>query len=176
MDAVRIQGLVLKSDGLPAGEITKWEWHGLGTGEPNVFHNFKMSLCHTGLGELGTTYASNYAGNTPVKVLEAVRFNFPAYGDDWFGWDFTQTFHYSGQDNLIIEVWWDGHDTDGGIISHISSGGPGRTVYATKAHGQPFHGYPDAGKIMRIEYYMRVTLRETGVENSALGRIKAVFR
>jgi len=176
MDAVRIQGLVLKADGLPAGEITKWEWHGKGEGTTNVFHDFKMRVCHTSLGTLGTKYASNYDGNTPVTVLEAPRFNFPAYGDDWFGWNFAKTFPYNGRDNLIIEVWWDGHDTKGGVMTYFRFGFEGRCVYSTKAHGQPTYGYPDAGKVWKYEYYMRVTVSGEPVESTALGRIKALYR
>lgn len=128
---------------------------------------------------LGTVFVDNYDGNTPVTILEADPYPFDGGGtESWFGFDFSPTFEYNGTENLIIELWWHGHDGLGGVNTYFrTSGNPGRTTYGTMANGTPFHGYPDSGREAPYLYYYRVTVNEAGaVSNASLGGIKAAFR
>jgi hypothetical protein len=172
--------LIKSDDGLPAGEITRWEWHGKGTGTPENFYQFSIKFCHTSLDALGSVFVDNYDGNTPLTVIEADPYEFDGGGtESWFGFDFAPTFDYNGTDNLIIEAWWHGHDGLGGVGTYFRIGTQhlGRTTYGNMGGGEPHHGYPDAGKEAMYLYYYRVTVNEgSAISSESLGGIKAAFR
>lgn len=175
VDAERCQELILRTDGLPAGRILKWEWRGAEEAEGN-FYNFKIYLCHTARANLGANFAENYEGRTPTLVFSAAQLTLTMPAQNWFGWDFTQPFDYNGSDNLICEVWWEGDDDRGGETWATDVPGQERCVMSRVVNGNPQNGYPNAGAVSNRLHYMRVTISELTAEPTSLGRLKVVFR
>jgi hypothetical protein len=171
--------LVLQSDGLPAGTVTRWEWR---TGASKTFlagyfDNFRLTLCHTGLGSLTNSYAGNYDGRTPVNVFERSRLTVSQVAPEtWLPFDFDTPFDYNGTDNLIVEVWWEGDNGAGGSARYGNAGGGPRQLYSGILNGVPYGGYPDNGYTSAYMHYMRITMSAAAVNSSSLGRIRALYR
>lgn len=170
---------MLKTDAIPAGTITRWEWYaasGTGSVRHALLSKFSIKICHTSFNALTTPFAANYDGNTPVTVFSAnpVRVD-PEY-NDWFGFDCKPTFAYNGTDNLLVETWWDGGN-DGGPncwMKYVLSSS--RACIASRVRGVSQHGYPNGGKVEGYNMYMRITMGGATVGSSSLGRVKALYR
>jgi hypothetical protein len=161
---VRNQDLVLSTDAIPGGEITKWEWFASEV-EAGSFYNLKVKLCHTSRTALSRNFGANYDGNTPVEVYsKASQYLNPGVGK-WFGFDFAKTFDYDGKKNFIIEVEWSGDS--GGLVYNYWSPATARCVYN-------YNG----GTVYLANYvhYMRITLEPNAVAPTSLGRVKSIFR
>ena len=171
--------MVLQSDGLPAGRITKWEWKAGAskTFLAGYFDNFKLTLCHTDRTSLAGNYVDNYNGRTPVNVIDRSRLNVSsAQPETWVAFPFDTPFDYNGSDNLIVEVWWDGDNGAGGGARYGNAGGGNRQVYSGKYNGTVYAGYPDTGYLTQYMHYMRITMSVAAVGGSSLGRVRALFR
>ena len=167
---------MLKSDGLPAGTIIKWEWNAALDLRAGSFYNFKLTLCHTSLTALADTYVKNYDGNTPVTAYSRNPVTIPAVpANQWFGFDFDKPFAYNGRDNLVVEVWWV-NDTNGGGNTQWNFPVDGRCCFSYIVNGNPQSGYPDKGRVSHFLHYMRATVSPTGVEASSLGMVRALLR
>jgi hypothetical protein len=170
--------LVLRSDGLPAGRITKWEWK---TGASKTFlagyfENFKLTLCHTDLTSLTNNYVNNYRGRTPVHVINRSRLNVNSTPPEtWVAFPFDAPFDYNGGDNLVVEVWWHGDNGAGGSARYGNAGGGNRQLYSGIYNGNPYAGYPNTGYTTQYMHYMRITLTASAVDGSSVGRIKYLF-
>jgi hypothetical protein len=176
-EAVRCMELVRRTDGLVAGEITRWEWNG-GELEPTAgkFYEFKMLLCHTSRADLAAPFKSNYEGRTPRRVFYADPATVNMRIREWFGFDVKPVFKYDGKHNLLVEVWWEGDDDGGGRVFTAYVVEQDRCVFASKKNGVPEYGYPDGGKVFNWLHYMRITLEPDAVAPTSLGRVKAVYR
>jgi hypothetical protein len=77
-----------------------------------TFPNVTVKLCNTTVTTLGTTFSSNYGGQTPVKVFHASSLTRGyIHGSDYWGWDtvdFTTDFDYDSSKSLLVEVTWSG--------------------------------------------------------------------
>ena len=172
-----MQDLVLASDALPAGRVTKWEWFGVGTSvTAGKYYKFRLVLCHTSRSALTEKYADNYAGNTPARVFYRDPVNFDPKHTDWFGFTFDAPFNYNGRDNLLVEVWWAGVENEANAYTDWGRDFLGRTVVSFVTNGNPECGYPDAGRVLDYIHYMRITITGIGVSPTSLGRVKALFR
>jgi hypothetical protein len=172
-----MQDLVLQSDALPAGRVTKWEWYGVGKeGKAGKYFKFRLTLCHTSRTALSERYADNYAGNTPAQVFYRDPLAFQPKLYDWFGFDFDAPFAYNGQGNLIVEVWWAGQENEATAFTDWGRDFLGRSVVSFVTHGVPECGYPDAGRVQDYVHYMRLTMTGVGVAPTSLGRVKALYR
>ena len=169
---MRHQALVLKSDGLPAGVISAWEWESWSVIELCRYKSFKVKLCHTPLTKLTDTFATNYGGKTPVKVLDKAPFSFgPITSVRWFGFDFDTPFEYNGRDNLVVEVWWVTVNQGGGCVQwNLPENG--RCCWAN----DDSPGYPNRGKVYTYRYHMRITMSPAAVAPTSLGRVKSMYR
>jgi hypothetical protein len=170
---------VLKTDNIPGGQVTRWEWNsamGTGSVQHAVLSNFYLKLCHTSFNQLTTPFASNYDGNTPVTVFSAnpVTINPPM--NTWFGFDCHPAFDYDGRRNLLVEVWWDGGNNGGPNCWTTNAAGSKRCVTASRVNGVPQNGYPDGGAVGDYSFYMRITLTPSAVAPTSLGRIKGLYR
>lgn len=176
-EAMRCMEVVRKTDGLVAGEITRWEWHG-GELEPTTgkFYKFKVLLCHTSRADLVAPFKSNYEGRTPARVFYADPVTVNMRIREWFGFDAKPAFKYEGEHNLLVEVWWEGDDGGGGLVFTAAVPEQDRCVFAAKKNGVPEYGYPDQGKVFHWLHYMRITLEPDAVAPTSLGRVKALFR
>jgi len=172
-----MQDLVMQTDALPAGRVTKWEWYGVGTSvTPGQYYQFRLRLCHTSRTALTQIYADNYAGNTPVRVFYRNPVNFNPKLNDWFGFTFDTPFDYDGQGNLIVEVWWVGAGNEATAYTDWGRDFLGRAVVSFVTNGNPECGYPDAGRVQDYVHYMRITMTGVAVAPTSLGRVKALYR
>jgi hypothetical protein len=163
---VRSQGLVLSTDAVPAGTISKWEWY-VYTGSGGTFNNFKLRCCHTNLTALTNNFTSNYASNTPVEVYSRSAQYIAATPSSWFGFDFDTTFQYDGKNNLIMEVDW---NTDSGGYAYCrASSVASRFVYSPNGGGPYLSSYL---------HYQRITVKPSGmvVAPTSLGRVKSLYQ
>ncbi len=58
-----------------------------------LYHNGKITLCHTDLNTLGANFTSNYGGFTPIDTLTNAEILIPGLADSWVTLDFTTPFH-----------------------------------------------------------------------------------
>jgi hypothetical protein len=165
---VRNQDLVLQSDAVPAGTITKWEWQCHLSGAENkagTYYNFKIALCHTTLAELTYDYQANYNGHTPVEVYSRSQQYIYADRGDWFGWAFDRDFDYDGKKNLIVEVYWKDSDQQGQT-----------STYATAGTSRAYYDVNGSISVVNYWHLMRITIEGIGVAPTSLGRVKALYR
>jgi hypothetical protein len=161
---VRSQGLVLSTDAVPAGPISKWEWYTY-TGSAGTFYNFKLRCCHTKLTTLSNNFTTNYGGNTPILVYSKSSQYIAATPNVWFGFDFDTPFNYDGSSNLIIEVEW---NTDSGGYAYCR---------ANSVAGRFAYQY-NGGSVYLGSYlhYQQITIGgSTGVAPTSLGRVKSLY-
>ncbi len=170
---------MLKTDAIPAGTITRWEWYaapGTGSVRHALLSNFSVKMCHTSLNALTTPFAANYDNNTPVTVFSANPVRVDPENNTWFGFDFSPTFAYDGNNNLLVETWWDGGNDGGPNCWMKYVLGSNRACIASRVNGVPQHGYPNGGKAEGYNMYMRITMGAGAVAANSLGRVKAMYR
>ena len=176
-EAVRCMEVVRKTDGLVAGEITRWEWYG---GEPEAatgkFNRFRIRLCHTSRAELAPPYNANFEGRTPTRVFYADPVTVNMEIRKWFGFNLSPSFAYDGTNNLIVEVWWEGDDDRGGYVFTADVPRQTRCLLSSIVNGIRLDGYPNQGKACNYLHYMRLTLSPDAVAPTSLGRVKALYR
>ncbi|MBS3789638.1 MAG: DNRLRE domain-containing protein, partial [Candidatus Thermoplasmatota archaeon] len=99
------------------------------TGEA-TFPDLTFNLAHTTLESLTDTYEDNYYGDL-TEVLNVPSFTFES-GYGWVDIDIDNTFNYNGQDNLLLEIEWNGDaDGDNIYLGTISDGSLGeRRLYS----------------------------------------------
>jgi hypothetical protein len=176
-EAVRLMEVIRVTDGLVAGEITRWEWFGAELDDPTgEFDNFRVRLCHTSRAELTPPYNANFEGRTPTVVYSANPVTVKMPVRKWFGFDLDPTFHYNGTNNLIVEVWWEGDDNGGGRVFAAYVVEQLRCLISSIKNGVPQDGYPDEGSQFYWLHYMRVTLSPDAVAPTSIGRVKAMYR
>jgi hypothetical protein len=157
--------LVLSSDAVPPGTISKWEWYTY-IGSAGTFYSFKLRCCHTNLTALTTNFTANYGGNTPALVYSRSSQYIAGTPNAWFGFAFDTPFAYDAKHNLIMEVDWVG-DTGGYTYCRASSVAA-RFVYSYNSYGPYVQNYL---------HYQRVTVEPSGVgvRPTSLGRVKALY-
>lgn len=165
---MRNQDLVLSTDEIPAGTVTKWEWQCHLSGSENkagTYYNFKLLVCHTSLSELTYDFQKNYDGNTPVEVYSRSQEKIYAERGAWFGWAFDTNFRYDGQHNLIIEVYWKDSDQQGQT-----------STYATAGTNRGYYNVNGSISVVNYWHHMRITIEGIGVAPTSLGRVKTLYR
>jgi hypothetical protein len=170
---------VLKTDAIPAGTITRWEWYaasGTGSVRRAVLSNFSVKICHTPLTALTTPFTANYGGRTPVTVYSSNPEIVDPQYNAWFGFDCHPAFDYNGSDNLLVETWWDGANDGGPNCWMKSVASSSRACIASRVRGVPQYGYPNGGGVADYNMYMRITTSGAAVGSSSLGRVKALYR
>ena len=155
-----------------AGAITLVEFqrHSSYTGPGGTYQTGDVLLCHTTLNAITSTYASNYAGFTPVTIFSGV-ISIPAGAAGvWFtvvgG---ISNFNYNNVNNLLIEVSWASGTSGSNFMNYTASGQPGRLYAQTKTAttGTVGAGYGHIG---------RITIQPGGgVAPSSLGRVKGLY-
>ncbi len=157
-----------------AGDVTRVDWNASAAVTGAGFGDAEITLCETSLGELSTSFAGNYGGNTPALIYSNSWLVITTTGDQWFGFDFAKPFAYNGRDNLVVEVWWV-DDTNGGGNTQWNFPVSGRCCFSYIVNGNPQNGYPDKGLVSYFMHYMRATVSPTAVERSSFGRVRALF-
>ncbi|MGQ9583748.1 MAG: hypothetical protein ACUVV6_09620, partial [Thermoplasmatota archaeon] len=102
----RFQWLYTAAEIGGSGIIDKTAWKvqsGYGIGGSATLTNLKMLLCNTPITGLTTTFASNYGGNTPMKVIDTASYDIKEQ-DGWLALDPPDEFFYDNSYNLLIEI------------------------------------------------------------------------
>ena len=132
-----------------------------------VFNNCRVWLCHTSKGALEATFDNNYAGKTPVQVLDTVSLELR--GTEWIDVGISPgKFNYDNRDNLLMEIRWRG-DSGHDIYCKIYNAAGGR-CYA-------FRDDAVIGTVYAEGQYIRLHIGTmAGLAPTSLGRVRALFR
>jgi hypothetical protein len=164
-NAMRFQCLWLQGSINYAGYINMIEFDNY-RGESGTFNNCRILLCHTSRTTLVSTFATNYAGNTPVEVFSGTE---SISGTGWVDTHIKpNVFNYNNKDNLLMEVVWNG-DSGQDVYCYRASG-VARRCYSyshTSATGTVY------SQAQRIRFHIGTM---TGVAPTSLGRVKTLFR
>ena len=167
-DQMRFQTLFTKTQLGISGSITQIAFRVQADVPLGLYHNGKVTLCHTDLNALTPIFADNYDGFTPVDTLTGAEIYIPGFADAWVTLDFTTPFNYNTSHNLIVELRW---FQDNGIDVPVWAWDPAsgnRRVYASAMEAT--EGYAD-----HYAYYMRFMIGGEAVEPNSLGMMKASF-
>ncbi|MFW5898739.1 MAG: DNRLRE domain-containing protein, partial [Candidatus Saliniplasma sp.] len=72
-----------------------------------TFPDFTISLAHSDIDDLTDTFEDNYHGEK-IEVYDVPDFTFEE-GSGWVDIDVDNLFEYNGEDNLLVEIKWDGN-------------------------------------------------------------------
>ena len=90
-------------------EVTSLGWHRGTGGTPTAsFNNFNIYMGYCSDGMLGTNFMANYIENTRTLVHHSGSITVAEGTDEWFTIELDSPFWYNGEQNLILEVVWDG--------------------------------------------------------------------
>ena len=165
--AMRFQCLWLKSEINVPGYINVVEFAYHSGSSTGAFNNVSVSLCHTTKTRLEPTFYNNYAGKTPVQVMN--KLSLVLSGRAWIdiGID-ADKFNYNNRDNLLMEIRWRG--ASGNSIYCWRSNMTAGRVYAFNDEAKVGTVY-DQGQCIRLHVGTMV-----GLEPTSLGRVKALYR
>lgn len=165
--AIRFQCLWLQADINYPGFVNVVEFKYSSGHTSGAFNNCRVWLCHTPNTALEATFDNNYAGNTPVQVLNKLTVTLSGTGWLDVGID-PNTFKYNNRDNLLMEIRWKGSSGDD-IYCKIYDATGGR-CYA-------FNDAASSGTVVDEGQYIRLHINTmAGVEPSSLGRVRALYR
>jgi len=165
--AMRFQCLWLKSEINVPGYINVVEFAYHSGSSTGAFNNVRVSLCHTTKTKLESTFYNNYAGKTPVLVLD--KLTLVLSGKEWINVGITpRKFNYNNRDNLLMEIRWRG-DSGNNIYCWRSNMTAGR-VYAYNDEAAVGTVY-DEGQYIRLHVGTMV-----GLEPTSVGRVRALYR
>ncbi len=165
--AMRFQCLWLKSEINVPGYVNVLEFAYSSASSTGGFNNVRVSLCHTTKTKLEPTFYNNYAGKTPVQVMN--KASLVLSGRAWIdiGID-ADKFNYNNRDNLLMEIRWRG--ASGNDIYCWRSNMTAGRVYA-------YNDSVGVGTVYDQGQYIRLHISTmAGGEPTSVGRLKALFR
>jgi len=165
--AMRFQCLWLQRDINCAGYINAVEFAYHSGSTTAAFNNVRIWLCHTTKTELEATFDNNYAGKTPVQVIN--KLSLVLSGTEWIDIGISpDKFSYNNRDNLLMEIRWRG-DSGDDIYCWRYDMTAGR-VYA-------FNDEATVGTVYAEGQYIRLHVGTmAGLEPTSLGRVRALYR
>jgi len=165
--SMRFQCLWRQSDIGYAGYINAVEFRYSSGSSSGTFDNCRVLLCHTTKEELDYIFAENYAGRTPVTVLDVPKLALS--GTEWIDIGINaETFNYNNNDNLLMEILWRG-DSNNNIYCKIYTD-RGNRCYA-------FNDNAGSGSVYGEGQYIRLHIGTmVSVEPTSLGRVKALYQ
>jgi hypothetical protein len=167
-DQMRFQTLFTKSQLGISGSITQIAFRVQADVPYGLYHNGRITLCHTDLNTLTQYFNDNYDNYTPVDTLTDAEIFVPGLADSWVTFDFTTPFNYNIAHNLIVEVRW---FTDNGNDVPVWAWDPAsgnRRVWASAQDAT--EGFAE-----HYAYYMRFMIGGDAVQPNSLGMMKASF-
>jgi len=165
--AMRFQCLWFERDIDYAGYVNAVEFAYQSGRPPAAFNNVKVWFCHTNKTALEATFDNNYAGNTPVQVMDKLTLTLSGTGWYDLGID-ANKFSYNNRDNLLMEIRWFG-DSETNLYCWRSEGTAAR-VYAKNDKAY-------IGTVENNSQYIRLHINTmAGVEPTSLGRVRALYR
>ncbi|MEM2870296.1 MAG: PKD domain-containing protein [Thermoplasmata archaeon] len=137
----RFQWLYTAAEIKGSGIIDKVGWKvqsGYGIGGSGTLTGFKMLFCNTPITGLTTTFANNYGGNTPQKVIDTASYDIKESGG-WLEIDPPDEFFYDNSKNLLIEISFTGKTgTSFGLAAGTVSDGTGaRRAWSSSSADSP---------------------------------------
>jgi hypothetical protein len=110
-DQAHMQQLYTPSQIGAEGKIVRISFNrSAGITETGSYNNFRISMAHTDLGALTTTYANNYNGFlTEVLPTQDIFVN-SSNSDTWIHFDLNGNFTYDMSHNLLVDITWNGDD------------------------------------------------------------------
>jgi hypothetical protein len=165
--SMRFQCLWLQSEVNAAGYINEVEFRRHSGSTNGAFNNCRVYFCHTNKTELEVTFDNNYAGNTPVQVMNAL--SFILRGSDWLAVAVTPAkFYFDNVNNLLMEIRW--HGDSGEDFYCYRYNAPPRRLYAHN-HNASY------GTLLSQGQYIRLHLGTMpGVDPTSFGKVKALYR
>ena len=166
-NSMRFQCLWLQADINSPGFINAVEFKYSSGYTPTAFNNVRAWLCHTNKSALEATFDNNYAGNTPVQVLDKLTVTLSGTGWLDIGID-ANKFNYNNRDNLLMEIRW--------------KGSSGRNTYckiydARAGRVYVFNDEGSVGTVVDEGQYIRLHINTMpGVGPTSLGRVRALYR
>ena len=94
-----------------------------------TYSQMSISLAHTSVSALTTSFENNYEGNQDTVVFSRSSFSLNSDPPGWKEMTFDTPFAYNGTDNLLIEIRW-ASGTDTTITRTTSESGNKRTLLA----------------------------------------------
>jgi len=167
-DQMRFQTLFTKTQLGISGSITQIAFRVQANVASGLYHNGRVTLCHTDLNALNANFNSNYDGFTPLDTLTGAEIFVPGLANAWVTLDLTTPFNYSVSHNLIVEIRW---FTDNGNDVPVWAWDPAsgnRRVWASAQDATD--GYAE-----HYAYYMRFMIGGEAVAPNSLGMMKASF-
>ncbi len=165
--AMRFQCLWFQNDINYGGYVNGVEFAYQSGRPPAAFNNVRVWMCHTNKSALVATFDDNYAGNTPVPVMDKLTLTLSGTGWYDMGID-ANKFSYNNRDNLLMEIRWFG-DSETNLYCWRSEGTAAR-VYA-KSHTAT------SGAVENNSQYIRLHINTmAGLEPTSLGRVRALYR
>jgi len=165
--AMRFQCLWLQPDINYSGYINAVEFRYSSGSSSGAFNNCRVWLCHTTKTRLEWTFNNNYAGKTPVLVLD--KLSLVLSGKEWIDVGITpRKFNYNNRDNLLMEIRWRG-DSGNNIYCKIYNATAGRCY--------EFNDEAGSGMVYDEGQYIRLHIGTmAGLEPTTLGRVRALYR
>ena len=153
-DSCRFQILFLQTEINISGEIITFSFMP-SSGDVGTYNNVRVYLCHTSVPYLTTVFDSNYAGNTPVQVIDEPSLSVGGPPDIWMPWNIS--FFYNNVDNLLLEIRWRGDNEITVPLYRAPDEPVPRRLYAPDDSAS-------SGLLQTFSNYVRLTMVPTGVE------------
>jgi flagellar basal body-associated protein FliL len=158
--AFRFQYLYIASELGTSGILDKLAFKNSYSSAPSgqgTFSNFKMLFCNTPITSLTTTYASNYGGNTPVKVIDSPEYtvNDP---NSYLEFDPSNDFFYDNSMNLLIEVSLTARSGNPYDMSNAAATGNRRAYYMGAADAPTASGVSASRADCRFEFIVKTNM------------------
>ena len=88
--------------------------------------NFSMKMCHVTIDELSSTFTDNYIEGSLIEVVCIDSLSLNAGCGEPLEIVFDQPFHYNGEDNLLIDIYYDQGFCESSVFNWEAS--PARSV------------------------------------------------
>lgn len=152
-NASRFQVLFLQSEINIAGDIISFAFMPT-TSTIGTYNDVRMYCCHTNVPQLSSVFDDNYAGNTPVEVMNEPVLAVGGTANEWMPWDIN--FSYNNVDNLLVEIRWNGDNNINVPFWRTGEAIP-RRLYAWDDNAT-------TGSLQNTSNYVRLIIVTTGIE------------
>lgn len=163
-DACRFQVLFLQSEINTLGDIVEFAFMP-GGNTVTTYNNVRVEFCHTSVTQLSSVFDNNYAGNTPVEVINEPTMSIGGPANQWMPWNVT--FSYNNADNLLVEIKWNGDSGQNVGLLRTGEAVP-RRVYAWDDNAS-------SGTLQNTGNYVRLKIVTVGIEENPSQGLKTAL-
>ncbi|MGQ9705381.1 MAG: hypothetical protein ACUVWP_00040 [bacterium] len=159
-----------KSDIGQSGIISRLEFLSTRDGQSVTYDYIRLNLCNTSKETLDTIFENNYDGKSPTTVFSSTSVELTGNKDVWVPFEFYQDFNFDSSKNLLLEVGWSGC-SDADLFNYVFPKKGIHTIYTYN----DFNAY-SATYTTETANMIRLTIQFTGINNSSLGMLKALYK